>query len=203
MSDFNFQEGAPQFTVPYTDADFGTLLTGINSSILSAAISNQFQCTTSLTQPTPDTYPTDQAYSVVQTFFQRGFHAEYDGDANNVTISWDHPEMEDDLPDQMQFLASNSMLSSLSGWFKAGVVYLCMTNGVDLRANSEMNERRSIQQKIDTAAQAGLKSITWGFSIVPQAVITNLYASMLADLQSAGFTYTYSTLTGLFTISWT
>lgn len=201
MTDFTFQEGTQQFGLPTTIPDLLTQVGLINTNIISRAQASHFNYVYPTLPYNHDQSAPEVVYSLTLHFMKRGFGVVYDGVGATLTISWDHPEMSDFLLTNTG-CATPSFLSTLSGWFEAGVVYLCMTYGIDLRASSVVVIRRQIQFSVNQQAALGLTSTTWGYPLIPQATISNLYSEIFSDLAAAGFGVVYDQTTGLFVISW-
>jgi len=201
MNDFQVQQGVVNFELPTVVPAFLAQINTINAGIVTAAIASQF----SYVAPVPVYLPDDSipglVYDLVSHFTKRGFQVLYDGEGGTLTISWDHPEMSDTLMSDITY-ASPALLSTMAGWFQAGVIYLCMTSGVDLRASGSVVTKRAIQKSIERMALVGLTTTTWGYPNVSQAVLTNLYADVFTNLNVNGFGVSYNNVTGLFVIAW-
>lgn len=201
MTDFQLQQGVEDFGLPVVVPDFLSQIQTINQSIIAQAVLSEFSCVYQTLPFLPNQQIPDPVYSLVTHFVKRGFTTNYDGATGSLTIAWDHPEMSDLMVKQITY-AAPSVLNTLGGWFEAGVVYLCETSGVDLRASSIVTVKRQIQTSAESAAMMGLTTTTWGFPTVPKAVLDNLYADVFAQLKTDGFGVSYNSITGLYVISW-
>lgn len=201
MTDFQLQQGVVDFELPVVVPDFLTQIQTINQNIITQAQASGFNYVYPTLAYLPNQQIPDQVYALLTHFMKRGFVAQYDGEEATLTVAWDHPEMSDTLFSQISY-ASPSVLPTLGGWFEAGVVYLCETGGVDLRAQSIVTVKRNIQFAVENAALMGLTSTAWGFPLVPSGVINNLYADVFSELYDDGFGVTYNAVTGLYVIAW-
>lgn len=201
MNDFQVQQGVVNFQLPTVVPAFLTQINTINAGIVAAATASQFLYVASVPVYLPDDSIPGLVYDLTAHFTKRGFQTLYDGVGGTLTISWDHPEMSDGLMSDITY-ASPTLLSSMGGWFSAGVIYLCMTSGVDLRSSGSIVTKRTIQKSIERMALMGLTTTTWGYPNVPPAVLSNLYSDVFTNLNYNGFGVSYNTVTGLFVIAW-
>lgn len=201
MTDFQLQQGVVDFELPVVVPDFLTQIQTINTAIIDAATADGFNIVYATLPYLPNQQIPDQVYNLMTHFMKRGFVTFYEGATGLLTISWDHPEMSDLLMSQISF-AAPSVIPTLGGWFEAGIVYLCMTAGVDLRAQSVVSVKRQIQFAVEAAALMGLTTTAWGFPTVPHGALDNLYAEVFSDLNDDGFGVTYNSVTGLYIIAW-
>lgn len=201
MTDFQLQNGVVDFELPVVVPNFLAQIQTINQNIISQAIASQFSYVYTTQPYLPNQQIPDTVYNLTTHFIKRGFSTEYDGVGSTLTIGWYNPNMDDTLLSQISY-ASPAVLSTLGGWFEAGVVYLCETSGVDLRDTTVIAVKRQIQAQVEAAAMLGLTSTTWGFPLVPQAVLNTLYAGVFSQLAADGFGVTYNNVTGLYSIAW-
>ena len=201
MTDFQLQQGVVDFELPVVTPNFLAQINAINASIVAQAQAAQFSYVYPTLPYLPNQQIPDPVYNLTTHFMKRGFYAEYSGEAGTLTIQWDHPEMSDQLLSQISY-ASPAVLTTLGGWFEAGLVYLCETGGVDLRPISIVSAKRTIQAQVEAAALMGLTTTTWGYPTVQKAVLDNLYQVVFTDLNADGFGVTYNSVTGLYVIAW-
>lgn len=201
MTDFQLQQGVEDFELPVVVPDFLAQIQTINQNIIDQALASEFVYVYQTLPFLPNQQIPDPVYNLTTHFMKRGFVTQYEGADGTLTLTWDHPEMADHLLAQISY-AAPSVLSSLGGWFEAGVVYLCETGGIDLRPEPVVTVKRKIQAAVEQAAMMGLTTTSWGFPTVPVAVLDNLYAEVFTDLDEAGFGVTYNSLTGLYIIAW-
>lgn len=201
MTDFQLQQGVVNFELPTVVPNFLAQIQTINQNIITQATAFQFSYVYPTLQYLGNQQIPDAVYDLTTHFMKRGFSVEYDGVAATLTIDWSYPNMADTLLSQISY-ASPAVLPTLGGFFEAGVVYLCETNGLDLRELTVTAAKRQIQAQIESAALLGLTSTTWGFPLVPQAALATLYSGMFAQLTAEGFGVTYNSVTGLYSIAW-
>lgn len=201
MTDFQLQQGVVDFELPVVVPDFLAQIQTINQSIISQALASEFEYVYQTLPYLPNQQIPDQVYNLLNHFMKRGFVTQYSGEDGTLTIQWDHPDMADLLMSQISY-AAPSVLSTLGGWFEAGVVYLCETGGIDLRASSIITVKRQIQTSVESASLMGLTTTSWGFPTVAAPVLNNLYEEVFTELYDGGFGVTYNALTGLYIIAW-
>ena len=201
MNDFQLQQGVVNFELPTVVPAFLSQINAINAGIVAAAIASEFNYVATVPVLRLDDSVPDLVYDLVTHFMKRGFQTLYDGIGGTLTLSWDYPEMSDLLMNDISYV-SPSVLPSMGGWFQAGVIYLCMTAGADLRSNGVVVTKRTIQKLIEKAALMGLTTTSWGYPNVPQLVMQNLYAPVFANLNLNGFGVSYNSVAGLFVIAW-
>lgn len=201
MANFSFELGTPQFILPIVIPDYLSQISVWEAALKTAATANQFYYTTAVPKYDRFDQIPDVVYDIADHFTRRGFLCTYDGDAGNLTIAWDHPNMSSlDVEDIT--VATPAMITNLGYAFTAALLYLCLTNGNDLRQFSEIAVRRQIQQSIDQAAVLGNTNVTFGFPGVPAATIISLYQTIFNDLNTNGFGVSYSSGMGAFIIAW-
>jgi len=143
----------------------------------------------------------DLVYKLVQHYTMRGFNCSYDGEAGSLRIAWDHPNMSW-LEQKEITRAIPEMIPNLGVGFRAGYLYLCMTNGTDLRAESDATLQSKLSKEIRAAATLGNTHLTFGFPSVPAPAIQNLFAPTFQKLEDLGFEITYSVSSNIFLLKW-
>jgi len=201
MATFTIENGSNNFELPTVIPNYDGLIAGIDAQIIASGNSYQFSCAANVpTYDHMDQIP-DLVYDLMTNYMGRGFIAIYNGDVGTLTISWDHPDMSwQDLRNIQR--AYPGMISSLGAGFTASQIYLCLTNGTDLRPTSNLDLYAQIQQSIDKSAVLGGTNITFGFPGVPASTIINLYAEIFDKLNEAGFGVSYSSSMQQFVVSW-
>ena len=198
---FQIENGDDVFELPTVISNYDGQVAGIDAQIIAAGVGYQFSYAASV--PSYDTSGSipDVVYDLMNGYIARGFICEYDGDAGTLTIQWDHPEMNwQDLRNITR--AFPGLIPNLGAGFTAAQIYLCLTNGNDMRQISNYDLYGQIQQSIGKAAVLGDTNITFGFPGVPTNSILNLYAEIFTNLNNAGFGVAYSTGMQSFVISW-
>lgn len=191
----------PIIKLPTVVHDIDTWIASIDGSIRLAADEYEF----SYTAPVPpfdlnDRIPGD-VYTIIDHYTKRGFFCVYDGNIGTLRISWDHPNMSyQDVKNTTR--AGLDLIFTIGDGFPASKLYLCMTNGQDLRATSDISLSRELQQKIYLAAASGEKFTTFRFEGVPFHVIESLYALTFSDLRASGYGVTYDPLKEYWVIRW-
>jgi len=201
MTTFTIENGGNTFELPTVIPNYDGLVAGIDAQII--ATRNQYQFKYSTDVPVygyTDQIP-DVVYDLVAGYVGRGFITVYDGNAGTLTISWDYPDMSwQDLRNITR--SYPGMISQLGAGFTAAQIYLCLTNGNDLRKTSVTELALQIQQSIDKSAVLGNTNITFGFPGVPASTIINLYDEIFTNLNTAGFGVSYSSSMQMFVVSW-
>lgn len=143
----------------------------------------------------------DVVYKLIQHYTMRGFLCTYDGEAGKLKIAWDYPNMS--WLEQREITRSiPDMIPNLGIAFRAGMVYLCMTNGTDLRNESNATLQSKLSKEIKAAATLGNTQLTFGFPSVPAPAVQNLFAPTFQVLEDAGFEITYNVNANVFILKW-
>lgn len=143
----------------------------------------------------------DLVYKLIQHYTMRGFLCTYDGEAGKLKIAWDHPNMSW-LEQREITRAIPELIPNLGIGFRAGYIYLCMTNGTDLRTESDATLQSKISKEIKAAATLGNTQLTFGFPSVPAPAVQNLFAPTFQVLEDAGFEITYNASANIFVLKW-
>lgn len=190
-----------QILLPVVTADFIGQCAALDEAIREAAVNFQFTYTARV--PTWDNIYNvpDVVTELIKHYTLRGFLCKYDGDGGTLSISWIAPNMSYLEVSRITF-SNPAMLPSLGVGFRAGMVYLCMTNGQDLRANSDLTMQRDLLPAIKQAATFGARQLTFGFAGCPSATVVALFKATFDMLTDQGFQITYNTTSGLFFLKW-
>lgn len=140
-------------------------------------------------------------YKLIQHYTMRGFLCVYDGENGKLKISWDYPNMSW-LEQREITMAVPEMIPLLGIAFRAGLLYLCMTNGSDLRQHSNATLQSQLSKEIKSAATLGNTQLTFGFPEVPAPAVQNLFAATFAALDAEGYEIAYSLESNLFILKW-
>lgn len=140
-------------------------------------------------------------YELIRHYTARGFICEYDGEVGKLKISWDHPNMSY-LEHKQITRAVPEMIENLGIGFRASILYLCMTNNVDLRKHSNVTMQRELESGVKEAANLGNTELAFGFPDVPAPVVTNLFKETFDKLLSLGFLIQYDVNRNAFLLKW-
>ena len=143
----------------------------------------------------------DLVYKLIQHYTMRGFICTYDGEAGKLDIAWDYPNMSW-LEHREITRSIPEMIPNLGIAFRAGLLYLCMTNGNDLRQESDQTLQEKLAKQIKQAATLGNQTLTFGFPAVPAPAVQNLFAATFTKLEEAGFDITYDVNSNIFVLRW-
>jgi hypothetical protein len=201
MTTFQIENGDNQFELPTVISNYDGLVAGIDAQIITAGNSYQFSC---LSNVAPygmvDSIP-DAVYDIMAGYVARGFICTYDGDAGTLLIEWHHPDMSwQDVRNITR--AFPGAIANLGFGFTAPQIYLCLTNGNDLRTTSTSDLYLTVQKSIGQSAVLGNTNMTFGFPGVPASTIINLYSEIFDNLNSSGFGVSYSTSMQQFVVTW-
>lgn len=188
-------------TIPVVTDDFDGQLAAIDQAIREAAADFKFSFVADA--PTFDQIykVPDLVYKLIQHYTMRGFICTYDGESGAIKFSWDFPNMSW-LEAREVTRAIPEMIPSLGIAFRAGLLYLCMTNGTDLRMESNATLQDKIAREIKAAATLGNLSLTFGFPTVPAPAVQNLFDATFRKLEDTGFTIQYSVHANVFVLKW-
>lgn len=189
------------FNLPTVIPDLDGRIAAIEQAIRDAGVAYQFYYVAPIEPYMANEQIPDVAYELSQHFTKRGFLCVYNGDVGALKISWDHPNMSYQDADNIT-RAYPAMIANLGAGFTAPILYLCLTNGVDLRHYSTVTLERQITDSIEKAAVLGNKNITLAFAGVPPATIISLFKEVFDDLNDSGYGVAYSSSMGAFVISW-
>lgn len=188
-------------TLPEVTDDFDGQCAAIDAAIRAAAAGFSFRYT--VLAPTIDhNAPIPVViYRIISNYSDRGFFCVYDGQAGTLTIDWSHPNM---TPQEFMSVqrATPQMIPLLGIAFRASLVYLCMTNGEDLRSHTNYSVQRQLEHDIGVAASLGNKSVMFGFPCVPAPVVQRLFSETFELLESSGFIVRYNMNSNLFEVIW-
>lgn len=140
-------------------------------------------------------------YELIRHYTLRGFNCTYDGDIGKLRITWDHPNMSW-IEKKNITRAVPEMIDNLGIGFRASLVYLCMTNGEDLRGHSDITLQRELDKSIKKAATLGNTELAFGFPAVPAPVIENLFKKTFDYLTAQDFIVLFNANTNLYLIRW-
>jgi len=143
----------------------------------------------------------DLVYKLVKHYTMRGFLCTYDGENGKLKISWDYPNMS--WLEQREITRSVvEMIPNLGIGFRASMLYLCMTNGTDLRGETDATLQSKLSKEIKASATLGNLQLSFGFPSVPAPAIQTLFAPTFQILEDAGFEITYSSSANIFLLKW-
>lgn len=184
-------------TPPVITDDFDGQLIAIDNSILAAAQNQEFSF--SIDVPTfNDLYKIPNVvYMLIEHYTMRGFLCDYNGDDGKLLIDQSHPNMSW-LEHKEITRATTSMIPNLGISFKACLLYLCMTNGNDIRENSDLTLQQKLADEIQQAATLGNNEVQFGFPSVPAPAIQSLFKATFDVLQTNGFIVLYNANSNLF-----
>lgn len=188
-------------TLPVVTDDFDGQCAALDAAIKEAAASFKF----SYVAPAPrfdeiDRIP-EVIYALINHYTARGFICKYDGTEGQLKISWSHPNMSW-LEHQRVTRAIPTMIPNLGIGFRASMVYLCMTNNVDLRKHSDITLQREISSGIKKAAALGNTEMYFGFPEVPAPVVSELFKATFDLLLSKGFLIAFDVNQNIFVLKW-
>lgn len=187
--------------LPVVTDDFDGQIAALDQAIREAAETFVFSYTADAPKWENIEVIPDLVYRLISHYTLRGFLCTYDGDEGKLTITWDHPNMS--WLEQSQITrAVPTMIPYLGIGFRASLLYLCMTNGSDLRSYSDVTLQRQLGEDIPQAASLGNTELAFGFPSVPAPVVTNLFRPTFDLLQDQGFLITYDVNTGFFIVKW-
>lgn len=189
-------------TLPQVTDDFDGQLLAVDEAIRNAAIANNFQYTAIAPHFDEIQRIPDVVYRIVEHYTRRGFLCEYRGEEGRLTIKWSYPNMSY-LEQKEITRAYPGMIQYLGMSFRASLLYLCMTNGTDLRKQSNVTMQRELAESIKKAATLGNLQLTFGYAGVPSPVVANLFNETFELLTDKGFQIVYNTTSGLFNLKWT
>lgn len=187
--------------IPQVTDNFDGQIIAIDQSIKSAATDFKFEYT--IDAPLfGDLYKLPNlVYMLIEHYTKRGFLCEYDGDDGSLKIRWDYPNMS--WLEQKEITRSiPTMIPNLGSWFKACLLYLCMTNGTDIREYSNLTLQQELDKSIKEAATLGATETQFGFPSVPAPVIQNLFRDTFNLLEQNGFIILYDANTNFFICRW-
>lgn len=186
--------------LPTVTYDFDGQFHALDAAIRVAAAAFQFQYTGPTVKFQNDKIP-DLVYRLIRHYSARGFTCTYDGVLGTITIDWSHPNMT--WQEQHEITrAVPEMIPSLGVAFRASMVYLCETNGVDLRGYTNTSILRELLPTIQEAATLGATEIKFGFPDVPAPALQTLFADTFTRLVELGFVITYNIEENLIFARW-
>ena len=189
-------------TLPQVTDDFDGQLLAMDEAIRNAAIANNFQYIAAAPRFEEIQRIPDVVYRMIEHYTRRGFLCEYRGEEGRLTVKWSYPNMS--YNEQRDITrAYPGLIQHLGMGYKAAMIYLCMTNGIDLRKHSNVTMQRDLAESIKKAATLGNLQLTFGFAGVPSPVVANLFNETFELLTEKGFQIVYNTTTGLFNLKWT
>jgi hypothetical protein len=187
--------------LPSVTDDFDGQTFALDQAIREAAATFNFHYLSDAPGFTSIYHVPDLVYKLVQHYTMRGFLCTYDGEAGKLKISWDFPNMS--WLEQREITRSiPEMIPNLGIGFRAGMLYLCMTNGTDLRGETDATLQSKLGKEIKAAATLGNLQLSFGFPSVPAPAIQNLFAPTFQILEDAGFEITYSAGANIFLLKW-
>ena len=146
----------------------------------------------------------DLIYKLIQHYTMRGFLCTYNGDIGQLKIDWDHPNMSW-LEHREITRSTPDMIPKLGFWFRAGFLYLCMTNGNDLRSETDSTLKSKLDKAIKSAAVLGNTELYFGIpgsQGVPAPTLMKLYHKTFDTLLDNGFLISYDTNQNSFVLRW-
>jgi len=187
--------------LPVVTDDFDGQTFALDQAIRAAAAAFSFKYESDAPKFSEIHHVPDVVYKLIQHYTMRGFNCTYDGENGKLKIAWDHPNMSW-LEQREITRAIPEMIPNLGIGFRAGFLYLCMTNGTDLRTESDSTLQSKLSKEIKAAATLGNTQLTFGFPSVPAPAIQNLFAPTFQILEDAGFEITYSVNSNIFLLKW-
>lgn len=189
-----------EINLPTVTDDFDGQCMALDEAIREAAENFQFHYTAPTVTFQNDRIP-DLVYRLIKHYSSRGFTCVYDGAGGLLTIDWSHPNMT--WQEQHDITRSvPTMIPEIGIAFRAALVYLCQTNGNDLRSHTDTSLQRALDSAIKEAATLGNLEISFGFPGVPAPAVQNLFQHTFTTLEDAGFNIIYSSIDGLYYIKW-
>lgn len=188
-------------TLPVVTDDFDGQCAALDQAIREAAIAFNFSYTADAPTFEQLYHVPDLVYKLIQHYTMRGFICTYDGEAGKLKLAWDYPNMSW-LEHREITRSIPEMLPSLGIAFRAGLLYLCMTNGTDLRTESDATLQSKLSREIKAAATLGNLQLSFGFPSVPAPAVQNLFAPTFQVLEDAGFEITYNANANIFLLKW-
>lgn len=187
--------------LPTVVPDIDAWISSIDGSIRLGADANEFSYDVSVgVYDSIGRIPQD-VYVLVDHYTKRGFLCKYNGEAGTLNIAWDHPNMTyQDVTNTTR--ANSSLILTIGDGFPASKLYLCMTNGVDLRLITDITLTRSLRDQIQKASVDGENETTLRFDGVSQFVIQSLFRVTFQDLHDSGFSVNYDSTREVFVIRW-
>jgi len=187
--------------LPEVIANYDGQCIAIDAAIRTAAIASMFYYSLDIPLVPPYSETPIDVQRLIDGYVKRGFYCEYDHENGKLTFDWSHPNATDlEMKDIQR--ATVSMLPSLGIGFKAQLVYLCMTNGEDLRSHSDITLQRTLNDDIRLSASLGNTSIQFGFPNVPAPSVQRLFAKTFSALDDSGFLVNYDPATNMFEVKW-
>jgi hypothetical protein len=187
--------------LPVVTDDFDGQCAALDGSIRAAAIANMFYYEALAPVFLPIEIIPDVVAKLVRHYTLRGFNVHYDGILGKLTIAWDHPSMNIGELAQIN-RAIPAMVPNLGIKFRAGLLYLCMTNNTDLRDHSDVTMQRELDAGIKAAAALGNTDLEFGFPDVPAPVVQRLFAATFQKLQDKGFMVLFDVNSNMFIARW-
>jgi len=189
-----------EINLPTVTDDFDGQCMALDAAIREAAENFQFHYTAPTVTFLNDRIP-DLVYRLIRHYSSRGFTCVYDGEGGLLTIDWSHPNMT--WQEQHEITRSvPTMIPEIGIAFRAALVYLCQTNGNDLRSHTDYSVQGALDSAIKEAATLGNLEISFGFPGVPAPAVQNLFQKTFTALEAAGFDIVYSSVDGLYYIKW-
>lgn len=140
-------------------------------------------------------------YGLATHFSKRGFNPVYDGEAGTMELNWSHPNFTW-LEAKQITRATPTMIPSLGVGFRASLLYMCMTNNVDLRSFNGTTVMRDLKKNIREAALLGNTQMCFGFPDVPAPAVGALYSDILDELIDSGFNVEFDVNNNVYLIKW-
>lgn len=190
-----------ELSLPVVTDDFDGQTAAIDQAIRETAIAFGFSFSGDAPKFQDIYHVPELVYKLIQHYTMRGFLCEYDGDEGKLKISWSHPNMSW-LEHREITRAIPEMIPNLGISFRAGILYLCMTNGEDLREHSDATLISQLEKGIKSAATLGNTSLTFGFPEVPAPVVQNLFKETFDKLFDVGFIVTFNVNANIFVLNW-
>ncbi len=187
--------------LPVVTDDFDGQTFALDQAIREAAAAFNFSYLTDAPAFSDIYHVPDLVYKLIQHYTMRGFICTYDGDNGKLKIAWDYPNMSW-LEQREITRALPEMIPNLGVGFRASFLYLCMTNGTDLRTESNATLQAKLDKEIKAAATLGNTQLSFGFPSVPAPAVQNLFAATFQALEDAGFEITYNVNANIFLLKW-
>lgn len=187
--------------LPVVTDDFDGQCAALDEAIRDAAVNFEFSYQADAPKFEQIEVVPDLVYRLISHYTLRGFLCTYDGDLGKLKITWDHPNMSW-LEQQQITRAVPEMIPNLGVSFRASLVYLCMTNGVDLRRHSDVTLQREIEAGVKQAATLGNTQMVFGFPEVPSPAVMALFKPTFDTLLASGFVIVYDVNINMFILRW-
>lgn len=188
-------------THPTVTDDFDGQILAIDAAIKAAAVLWDFRYQVAAPKFENVMTTPQIVFQLVSHFVKRGFNVTYNGEAGNIVIEWHHPNFTGSEHKQIT-RSIPDMIPNLGTGFRASMLYLCMTNGSDLRKHTDQTVQRSLNSAIKEAAALGNSELSFGFPDVPAPAVGSLFIATIELLIDLGFVVVYDTANEVYIVKW-